>query len=93
MATVTHIAGLDVTIHDRYLRQRCAWCDEVLIDHDLALVAVALDSNPTSGPPVWPAGRLVRVDGSVSHTLDEGEPLPGDACSWASTAAPADFGG
>lgn len=51
--STTHMAGIDVTIDGRYLRQRCAWCDEIIIDVDLTAIAVALercaDCNPGPG--------------------------------------------
>lgn len=40
---VTHIAGMDITIAGRRLRQRCAWCGAILIDSDLANVATVTE--------------------------------------------------
>jgi hypothetical protein len=77
-AVVTHIAGADILIGDRRLRQRCSWCGAVLLDYDLATVAVAGDDP--SPPATWPVGRLVRVDGAMSTVLEETEELPDDAC-------------
>jgi len=42
MSAVTHIAGLNITVQDRYLRQRCAWCGVVLLDYDLANIQVSI---------------------------------------------------
>lgn len=79
MAQTTHIAGLDITVEGRHLRQRCAWCGHVLIDEDLTRVMVPEGSESTL--PSWPAGRLVTVDGGVSFVHEEGEKLPDDACA------------
>ncbi len=77
-AAVTHIAGADITIGGRRLRQRCSWCGAVLIDYDLANVMVAGDGPAT--PATWPVGRLVRVDGGMSTVLEGTDELPEDAC-------------
>lgn len=74
----THIAGQHVTINDRYLRQRCAWCGHILLDYDLHRVAVPTGQE---GPPAtWPVGALVTVDGGASWTT-EVDKLPDDACA------------
>lgn len=80
--TVTHIAGEVVTIHIRggeYMRQRCGWCGETLLEYDLSRVAVPVDQP---GPPAaWPVGGLVAGGVShVSHGVD-GLVLPEDACA------------
>jgi hypothetical protein len=84
--SVTHIASENVVIGDRYLRQRCGWCGEVLLEYDLARVAVPVGGDPT--PATWPHGALVRVDGNASTLVEplistpEGVPeLPYDACA------------
>lgn len=76
---MTHIVGMYVRIGDR-LRQRCAWCGAVLIDYDLAAMAVPEGQDPT--PATWPVGELVRLDGPVTWKLDhvDGDQLPADAC-------------
>lgn len=92
MPQVTHVAAQTITIDGRYLRQLCAWCGEVLIDYDLANVAMVVtpdDPNPT--PATWPTGNLVRVDGNVSTTLDENEQLPDDFCGAAMFLEPSQF--
>lgn len=76
--SVTHIAANDITIGDRRMRQRCAWCGAVLLDYDFARTAVAGDE--WTPPASWPVGRLVRVDGGFSTVLDETDELPDDAC-------------
>jgi hypothetical protein len=76
--TVTHIAGPNITIHDRYQRQRCAWCGEILQDYDLRNVAVPAEQP---GPPAsWSEGALVTVDGNLSFVVDSND-LPDDACA------------
>lgn len=81
MSGLIHIAGVHVQIGDCYLRQRCAWCGAVLIDYDLANIAVPEGQDPT--PAVWPHGDLVQVDGMASWTVEhaDGGPLPPDACA------------
>lgn len=75
---ITHIAGLNITIDDRYLRQRCAWCGVVLLDYDLTRIAVPVGQE---GPPAtWPIGALIAVKGGVSW-IAEGDKLPDDACA------------
>lgn len=92
--SVTHIAAQDIVVEGRYLRQRCAWCGAVLLDYDLARVAVPIGQE---GPPAtWEAGRLVRVDGAFPEVyslldmdIDTGpvvdgggdRMLPDDACA------------
>lgn len=79
MSGVTHIAGVDTHINHR-LRQRCAWCGALLIDYDLANLAVPVGQDPT--PATWPVGGLVLVDGNMSTAVPhtDGGPLPMDAC-------------
>ena len=78
--SVTHIAGIDVTIGP-LLRQRCAWCGATLIDYDLEKVAVPVGQE---GPPGhWEVGALVQVDGNMTIVLDhdESHKLPDNACA------------
>lgn len=80
-APVTHIAGCDIIIGGRRLRQRCSWCGGVLLDYDLENVAVAVAPGEDAQPPsTWPVGRLVRVHGGMSVVLAETGDLPDDAC-------------
>lgn len=80
MASITHVAGLPVTVGPR-MRQRCAWCGAVLVDYDLSRLAVPEGQDPT--PATWEAGALVVVDGSASYLADgQGDDkLPADACA------------
>lgn len=71
-----HVAGFELQYAER-MRQRCAWCGEVLIDQELALVAYP-DDHPTKTFTVWPAGKQILHDG-VMWSLVEDEPgaMPG----------------
>lgn len=75
-----HFAGLEIQV-GLVLRQRCDWCGELLIDYDLARIAVPVGQD--SRPATWPTGTLVLVDGNVSYTVDhkDGEKLPPGTCS------------
>jgi hypothetical protein len=73
-----HIAGPDIQI-DTHLRQRCAWCGAILIDYDLAAIAVPEGQDPR--PATWPVGGLVEVDGPAQWRVLQGDgPLPEGAC-------------
>lgn len=74
----THIAGQPVTIDDRWMRQRCAWCGATLIEYDLHRVAVPEGTDPT--PATWPIGALVTRDGPAAWVTG-GTGLPDDACA------------
>lgn len=81
MAAMTHLAGSDITIDGRYLRQRCAWCGAVLLDYDLDRVGYTADTPVEERRPgTWPVGSLVRIDGAMSVAVDE-EKLPLDSCA------------
>lgn len=85
MGTI-HIAGFPVQIGSKY-RQRCAWCEEILIDGDMAheMVATSNGAEPT-GPGKYECGALVEVhkDGPVTGTAvvphTDGDLLPANAC-------------
>jgi|WetSurMetagenome_2_1015567.scaffolds.fasta_scaffold380522_2 hypothetical protein len=74
-----HFAGVEIQINTD-LRQRCAWCGEMLIDYDLSRVAVPEGQDPR--PSTWPVGSIVEVDGCLSYVVDhdDGSPLPADTC-------------
>lgn len=84
MSSVTHVAGMDMTWAGRYLRQRCAWCDAILVDVDLHAVSVPAGQDPTY--PTWPVGALITINGPVSTdvspdpTLLVTPPVPDDSC-------------
>lgn len=76
-----HFAGPAITIDERYLRQRCAWCGAVLSDVDL--LAVAVPEGQEHSWPHWPDGALVDVQGGVSFVVpltDDGK-LPEGTCA------------
>lgn len=81
--SVTHIAGFPVQIGTKY-RQRCAWCEAVLVDGDLAQEMVAAGSTGEYRP--FEIGALVDVarEGPVTRTMVvphvDGEQLPANAC-------------
>lgn len=79
MIEITHIAGLVITL-DGHVRQRCAWCSTILVDQELANVAVP-DDQPDKSFPTWPVLRLVTICGNASWTLGEDERLPLTACA------------
>jgi hypothetical protein len=68
-----HIAGFEITVAER-LRQRCAWCGEILIDIELGRVAFQLD-DPDKTVPVFPSGKQVLHDGVMWLVLED---LPGE---------------
>lgn len=78
--TVVHIAGVDIEVHGRYLRQRCSWCGEILTDYDYTLTA---SPGEWTKPSTFAIGKLVRVEGTnprVYSVLDD-KKLPDDACT------------
>lgn len=82
-ASTTHVAGPDVTVDGRYLRQRCVWCSTVLVDHDLEYVAVMTGPGQEPEPPrTWQVGAHVRVDDGSSYVAAERDDgtLPHDSC-------------
>lgn len=91
MATEVHVAGLQLTVHDRYLMQRCGWCGAVLLSYDLWNIAMP---GEWKEPSLFEVGKLVRFtyDGTVARwgevalgrTIMEPldlEKLPDDACT------------
>lgn len=83
----THVAGVDITFDERYIRQRCSWCGVVLLDYDLANMEAGNER-----PAPWPIGSLVRIDGNAAYVVsdaplcDECDPdqtpvgVPDDSC-------------
>lgn len=74
---VVHIAGMVCQIGP-LMRQRCAWCGEVLIDYDLSRMASTGDFEIHG----WAPGALVEVEGNCSMVLQhqDGTRLPDHAC-------------
>lgn len=83
---IVHFAGASVRLND-LLRQRCAWCGQVLIDYDLSLVSFPVGTERE--PSTWPAGKLVAVDGNMSYTMphEDGQLLPPESCALAELGA------
>lgn len=77
---VTHIAGRGIQIGP-CLRQRCAWCGEIMTDYDLRRIAVPEGQDPASA--TWAQGDLVRRDGCAWFVVDheDGADLPDDCCA------------
>lgn len=75
-----HFVGIDVQI-GTLLRQRCAWCGDVLLDYDLERLAVPVGQQ--EGPATWPVGTLVEVDGNATWAVehDAADPLPENTCA------------
>lgn len=90
--SVVHIAGVDVTVGDRY-RQRCSWCGAVLFDYDLTRLAVQTpegwddmtDEQKAAAvkPGAWPIGALVARNGAATYVVDheDGQPVPPECCA------------
>lgn len=81
MTGVVHIAGNDLRVGAQ-LRQRCAWCGAVLIDHDLSTLMVPAGQEDRA-PATWPVGGLVELDGPLSVAIahNDGDRLPTNACA------------
>lgn len=82
--STTHLAGIHVTKDGRYVRQRCAWCGEILVDEDASLVQRPIedirgDETPAEFVGTWPAATLVRIDGPVRSVV-ESDRYPEDCC-------------
>lgn len=80
---ITHVTGPSVTVNDRWLRQRCAWCGELLVSYDFELTAV----TPITGerPGGFEERVFLVVDGNLKYVLDpdhlvDPHGYPDDAC-------------
>lgn len=74
-----HIVGPALTVHG-VERQRCMWCGALLLEHDLANMAVSLapgdDPENPPKPATWEVGALLLVTGTfprVSMALEARE--------------------
>lgn len=78
--SVVHIAGLEIEVEGRYLRQRCGWCGEILADYDYTQTATP---GEWTKPAMFPVNKLVRVEGvnPRSYAVLDIERLPDDACA------------
>jgi hypothetical protein len=85
-ATMVHIAGACVQV-GTHLRQRCSWCGGILVDEDLARIAVPVGQE--GDYPTWPVGALIRTthmdpdSSGVTHVVEhvDGQPVPDDCCA------------
>lgn len=76
----SHIAGLRVEIGEQYIRQRCAWCGTLMVEHDRS--RIAFQDGDSTDLPTWEIGAVIRTDGNVTSIVEhvDGESLPDDAC-------------
>jgi hypothetical protein len=74
-----HFAGFSVQIGKRWVRQRCAWCGEIIEEADLCNLATH-DGSPWE---VWAIGQLVEVKGPLRSAVPhvDGNPLPDGTCA------------
>lgn len=82
--STTHVAGIDVTKDNRWVRQRCAWCGEILVDQDATAIQKPIedirgDETPAQFVGTWPPGSMVRRDGPVTSVVEE-DRYPEDSC-------------
>ena len=86
MGTI-HIAGFPVQIGSKYrqqYRQRCAWCETILVDGDRSHEMVTTSGSEWSW--AYEVGVLVEVhvDGPVTGSAvvphEDGAQLPANAC-------------
>jgi len=75
---VIHIASIPVQVGTK-LRQRCAWCDAILIDVDLSCM-MSTSSEPYK---CWSPLSLVAVDGNGKWVVkcEPEEDLPFRCCA------------
>lgn len=77
----THIAGQEIEVQGRYMRQRCSWCGAILCDYDYTTLTMVGEWTKPKG---FPVGKLVRVEGDgwpTSFAVLDLERLPDDACA------------
>jgi hypothetical protein len=83
--TKTHLPGQAVTIGGRWVRQRCQFCGQALIEEDLERVAVPVGQEG-AGRREFNPGRFVRVTGGFPTIYEDAGPAaeesrpPGDMC-------------
>jgi hypothetical protein len=84
---VAHIVGMPVVVQGHLCRQRCAWCGAVLVDVDLAQIAVAGGSGEYN--PFWETNAVLEVEASDDGSVVRGSivlgplagVLPDNACT------------
>lgn len=80
MSGVSHLVGPAITIGS-VVRQRCLWCGALILDHDLARIAVIVDADGNAPlPALWEAGSFVEIDGNATYTVPdlESTEVPGE---------------
>jgi len=70
-----HLAGADVIVEGRWMRQLCQWCGYRLIDEDLTRVAVP--SGQSGALPHFEIGAWICVEG-VNPTAFSVVDAPGE---------------
>ena len=76
--SVSHLAGTCLTVLDRFVRQRCQWCGEVLVDVDKANTVSPVG---TDEPAEWEANSWVEVDGNSWRAVkNESGKFPPNSC-------------
>ena len=75
---VTHIAGPEIVVQGRWMRQRCSWCGAILINYDLDTVASSDGKQPGS----FEVGKMVDVSGisPVWCGVNNSNTLPSSFC-------------
>ena len=82
---VTHIALDAVWVNERWMRQRCGWCGEILLDYDLKrLQTLDGDEEP---PAQFPVGTLVYTLAGAKCFVGNVDRLPDDCCATVETKA------
>lgn len=82
-----HIAGYPVEVGNQ-IRQRCAWCGEILLALDQSRAIASPDGTPARPPEVWTMGAVVAMDGGRAwlHPHEEGATLPPESCAHPASA-------
>jgi hypothetical protein len=69
---IVHIAGVDLNVHGRYVRQRCSWCGALLLDYDLARISRVLEPGEDPAAPWQPATFAVGAQVAVAGAFEDG---------------------
>lgn len=93
MAAVVHIAGVDIRVGS-VMRQRCAWCGEILMERDFSMMATQIQPGESEEQAIegmmrsrWEPLALVRIDENLSVVVEPEEvpagehpKIPEDSC-------------
>jgi hypothetical protein len=88
---LAHLALDGITINDRWMRQRCGWCGEILLEYDLERVAVP-SAGSLAPPAFYPKETIVFKYGGVMQFVGNVDRLPDDCCATIETKRMADDG-